>query len=73
MLFACYDCREVTTLANHRATEPKFRTSVLFDAQLRELILALSERENRSFGNAVNQLLSEALVARGLLPPQKHQ
>ena len=56
---------------NARSTPPKRRTSVLFDAQLREIILALAEEENRSFGNAVNQLLAEALTARGLIPPAR--
>lgn len=50
-----------------RAAELKIRASIMLDPKVRELILALAETENRSFGNAVNQLLAEALAARGLL------
>ena len=60
-------------MANNRLETPKVRTSVMFDANLREIILALAAAENRSFGNAVNLLLAEALAARGLLPPVKNQ
>ncbi len=60
-------------MANNRLETPKVRTSVMFDAKLRDLILELAETENRSFGNAVNLLLSEALSARGLLLPAKNQ
>ena len=53
--------------------QPKIRASVMLDPKVRDLILALAETENRSFGNAVNLLLSEALAARGLLPASKNQ
>ena len=51
-----------------RAADLKIRASIMLDPKVREIILALAENENRSFGNAVNQLLAEALTARGLIP-----
>ena len=53
--------------------QPKIRASVMLDPKVREIILALAAAENRSFGNAVNLLLAEALATRGLLPPVKNQ